>query len=74
MNKSELLELISSFKIDSSEFTLLSTSALVMRDILDTANDLDIAVTDEGLKQLNDNYNLIPKENEVVDLFIYNMI
>ena len=65
MNKSELLELISSLKIDSSEFTLLSTSALVMRDILDTANDLDIAVTDEGLKQLNDNYNLIPKENEV---------
>lgn len=27
------------------------------------ANDLDIAVTEEGFRQLNENYNIIRKEN-----------
>ena len=63
MNKEELIKLIESLKIDKEEFWLLSSSALVIRDIYPDANDLDIGVTQKGLEQLKENYNLIPKEN-----------
>lgn len=42
---------------------VLSSGALVLREIYDTAGDLDIAVTFKGLNQLKKNYNLIEKEN-----------
>ena len=41
----------------------LSSETLVLREIYDTAGDLDIAVTFKGLNQLKKNYNLIEKEN-----------
>ena len=63
MNKEQLINLIESVKIDKTEFWLLSSSALVIRDIFSDAGDLDIAVTKKGLEQLSQNYDLIPKEN-----------
>lgn len=63
MNKKELKKLLSELKIDKEEFWILSSSALVLRDILSKANDLDIAVTEEGFRQLNENYNIIKKDN-----------
>ena len=63
MNKEELKQLISNLKIDKEEFWILSSSALVLRDLLPKANDLDIAVTEEGFRQLNKNYNIHKKEN-----------
>lgn len=61
MNKQELLELIESLKLDKNEFWLLSSSALVIRDIYPTAGDLDIAVTEKGLQELHKNYTLKQK-------------
>ena len=63
MNKSELLELLSSLKIDKEEFWILSSGALVLRGIYPDAGDLDIAVTNKGLEQVKSNYSIIPKEN-----------
>lgn len=63
MKKDELLNLIESIKINPEEFTILSSSALVLRDIYDSAGDLDIAVTLKGLNELKENYNLYQKEN-----------
>ncbi len=63
MNKEELLNLMNNLKIDSNEFWVLSSSALVLRDLFPNAGDLDIAVTEEGLKQLKENYDLKQKEN-----------
>ncbi|MBR3161338.1 MAG: hypothetical protein IKF19_01245 [Bacilli bacterium] len=63
MNKEQLLKLLETIKIDKEEFTILSSSSLVLRDIYDTAGDLDIAVTKNGLRQLKQNYNLIEKGN-----------
>ena len=60
MNKKQLLELLNTLKISKNEFWVLSSGALVLRDIYDKANDLDIAVTDEGLRELKNNYNLFP--------------
>ena len=63
MNKDELIELMDTLKIDKEEFWVLSSGALVLRDIYEDAGDLDIAVTFKGLEQLKENYNLIEKEN-----------
>lgn len=63
MNKEELIELLESLKIDKNEFWILSSGALVMREIYPDAGDLDIAVTERGLQQLKDNYNLKQKAN-----------
>lgn len=63
MNKNELIKLIDTLKIDKNEFWILSSGALVLREIYDDAGDLDIAVTDKGLRELKQNYNLIPKES-----------
>jgi len=63
MNKEKLIDLIESLGIDYNEFWILSTGSLVLRGLWDKANDLDIAVTEKGLKELHSKYNLIQKEN-----------
>ena len=63
MNKEELEKLISTLKIEKGEYWILSSASLVLRGIYDSAADLDLAVTEKGLKQLKENYNLIQKEN-----------
>lgn len=64
MTKEQLLELLKTIKMDKEEFWLLSTGALTLRGIYKEARDLDIAVTDKGLEQLNQNYQLKKKEND----------
>ncbi len=54
MNKQQLLDLLKTLKIDNNEFWILLSGALVLRDIFPDAGDLDIAVTNEGLKQLKE--------------------
>jgi len=63
MNKEQLIDLIESLGIDYEEFWILSSSALVLRDLFDDAGDLDIAVTEKGLEQLKSKYDLKQKEN-----------
>ena len=57
MNKQELIYLIDSLKLDKNEFWILSSAALVMREIYPDAGDLDIAVTEKGLEELKENYS-----------------
>lgn len=64
MTKEQLLELLKTIKVDKEEFWLLSTGALTLRGIYKEARDLDIAVTDKGLEQLKQNYQLKKKEND----------
>ena len=59
MNKEELIKTL---KISKEEFWILSSGALVLRGIYPDAGDLDIAVTNKGMEELKQNYNLIPKE------------
>ena len=63
MNKEELLKLLETLKLNKEEFWILSSSALVLRNIYQDAGDLDIAATEKGLQQLKENYNLIEKAN-----------
>ena len=58
VNKKELEKLISTLKIEKSEYWILSSASLVLRGIYDSAADLGLAVIEKGLKQLKENYNL----------------
>ncbi len=63
MSKQELLNLISELNISKEEFYVVSSGALVLRNILQDAGDLDIVVTELGLQKLKKHYNLVQKEN-----------
>ena len=63
-NDLNIINLIESLKLDKNEFWILSSSALVIRGIYPDAGDLDIAVTEKGLEELKNNYNLKQKEND----------
>ena len=63
INKEDLLIILNNLKIDREEFTVLSSSALVLRGIYDSAGDLDIAVSKKGLEELKQNYNLLQIDN-----------
>ena len=61
LKKDELIELIESMELNKEDFTLLSSSALVFRGIMNDAGDLDIAVTKQGFDKLKKKYNLKEK-------------
>ena len=63
MKKKKLIDLIENLKVDKNEIVILSTGSLVLRGIWDSANDLDLAVTKNGLEELKSNYNLVQKPN-----------
>ena len=63
MDKEELIKLLKSLKLNKDEDWILSSGALVMRGIYPDAGDLDIAVTEKGLQELKNNYNLKKKDN-----------
>lgn len=63
MIKEELINLIENLGIDYEEFWILSTSALVIRGLYPDAGDLDIAVTEKGLEQLKQRFELKQKPN-----------
>ena len=63
MKKKELINLIDSMALDKEDFVVLSSGALVLRDIMNSAGDLDIAVTSNGLEKLNNKFNLEKKDN-----------
>lgn len=69
MNKEELIELIKTLKVSKEEFWILSSGALVLRDIYPDAGDLDIAVTNKGMEELKQNYNLISKDCEAGNFY-----
>ena len=64
MNVNDLVNLINDLKVSKKEITVLSTAALVLRNIIKEANDLDLAVTEEGLRQLKANYDVKKKTGE----------
>lgn len=63
MSKEQLIELIKSMGLNKEDFYILSTSALVLRNLFDTAGDLDIVVSPVGLVNLKEKFDVIQKEN-----------
>lgn len=63
MNKEEIINLVNTIDIPREEFVILSTGALVLRGIYESAKDLDIAVTKKGLEELKKKYNIVSKDD-----------
>lgn len=63
MNKDELIKLIESLGMNKEDFVVLSSGGLVLREIMDSAADLDISVTSSGLDYLKSKYDLKKKES-----------
>lgn len=61
--KEELIEIINDLEISKDEFWVLSSGALVFRGLFPDAGDLDIAVTEKGLEELREKFDLIQKAN-----------
>ena len=61
----KLLEISNGDRIrnDKEDFVVVSSGALVLRGIMDTAGDLDITVTNIGLDYLKTKYDLEKKDN-----------
>ena len=59
MKKNEIIDLIESLEISYDDFYILSSSALVLRDLLSDAGDLDIAVNQNGFEALSKKYDLV---------------
>lgn len=58
MNKQDLIKLINTLRLNKEEFWVICSGALVLRDLLPDAGDLDIAVTNIGMEELRQNYDL----------------
>ena len=63
LKKDELIKLIEELNLERCDFTLLSSSALVFRGIMEDAGDLDIAVTKDGFDKLSKKFDLKAKGN-----------
>ena len=58
MNKEKIIKEINRLKLDKNEFWLLGSSSLVLRGIIEQANDIDLAITNKLYKELTKNYKL----------------
>ncbi len=57
VNKETIIEKINLLNLDKNDFYVLGSASLVLRGIIDTANDIDLAITNETY--LKNNNNLI---------------
>ncbi len=58
MKKEEIIKEINKVQLDKEKFWVLGSASLVLRDILDDANDIDLAITEEEFNIIN-NDNII---------------
>ena len=58
MNKEKIIKEINRLKLDKNEFWVLGSSSLVLRGVIEQANDIDLAITNKLYEKLTKNYKL----------------
>ena len=58
MDKDTIINELNELKLNKNEFWVLGSSALVLRGIIDQANDIDLAITPSLYKDLIKNHEL----------------
>lgn len=53
MNKSKIINELKKLNLNKDEFWVIGSSSLVLRDLLESANDIDIAITKSQFDKLN---------------------
>ena len=66
MNKKEIINKLKEYDLDKNEFVILSSSAMILKDIKNETSDIDIAVTSKYNDILLNNYNC-KLEKEIKD-------
>lgn len=59
MNKQEIIKIIEKYKLDKSQFVVISGAALVLLGIENKARDIDICCTEYYYNYLIQNYNCV---------------
>jgi len=59
MNKEKIIEEISKLGLNKDNFWVIGSSSLVLRGILDTANDIDLAMTNDEFLKIKERIDLI---------------
>ena len=72
MDKIKIIEEINKLGLNKANFWVIGSSSLVLRDIIDTANDIDLAMTEEEfLKLENQQEVLIESTLNTQDLSLF---
>ena len=58
MKKNDIYSKINMLNLDKEEFWVIGSASLVLRDILEDANDLDLAITKKEFDRINKDINL----------------
>ena len=58
MTKEEIITELNRLNLDKNEFWILGSASLVLRNIIDQANDIDIAITSKHYNFLTKKYNI----------------
>lgn len=61
MNKEEIISILGKYNFNVDDYIVLSTGAMVIHGIKDTANDIDLAVSENLYRQLLENVECILK-------------
>lgn len=56
INKKDIISIINKYKLDKEQFVVISSSALVLNDVKESANDIDISCSEEYYNYLLKNY------------------
>ena len=58
MNKQEIKKLVDCLNLPKGEFSILSSGSLVLRGIQETANDLDLHISDECFNYVQNHFKI----------------
>lgn len=63
MNKIEIINEIEKLGLAKDDFWILGSASLVMRDIVVSANDIDLAITEELFNRISSNLTYLGENN-----------
>ena len=52
MNKKEIIDELNEIELDKNEFWVSGSASLVLRDIIENANDIDLSITEKAFKEI----------------------
>lgn len=74
MDKEEIIREITKLGINREMFWVVGSASLVLRDLIKTADDIDIAITESGFEILKSKYNVVYLGNNGCDWYKINDI
>ena len=71
MNKKQILEVLKKYNFDKNKYIVISGAAMVLLGIKESTSDIDIAVKEEYMEYLLNNYNCTFEKINVYNKQVY---